>query len=193
MDREAVLDLLLQAARLKWLPRSGWVMRGIADPESVAEHSWGVALLALTLGSLEEGPVDREKLLVTALLHDLPEVLLSDIPTPALRYLAAEAKQRAEEAALADLLAALPERERWRAWWDEFESGSSVEGRLVRDADRLDMMIQAYLYEERRGAALGEFWVGQEERPFHSATATALFTALSARRRTGEPVVGCAQ
>ena len=99
MDVAAALDLLLQAARLKWVTRSGWAMRGVPDPESVAEHSWGVAVLALVLAQESGAPLDRGRLLTTALLHDLQEVVTGDIPSPATGYFPPGAKRQAEEAA----------------------------------------------------------------------------------------------
>jgi len=183
VDPEEALGFLLQAARLKWVPRIGWLLRGVSDPESVAEHAWGVALLALALSEGVEGPLDRGKLLTIALLHDLPEAALSDIPTPALRYLPPQAKRRAEQAAMADLLAPFPEADRLLEWWYEFEEASSPEGRLVRDADRLEMLLQAHLYEQSRGCLLDEFWEGQGERPFHFPASQALYDTLCRHRK----------
>lgn len=174
------LDLLLRSARLKWVTRSGWQMRGVADAESVADHTWGVAWLALVLADLVEEPLDRAKLLALALTHDLAEVVLSDIPGPALRYLPAEAKQQAEERALGDLLASLPTRDELLSGWREFETAASPEGRLVRDADRLDMLIQAFLYETAQGARLDEFW--SEPFAFSFVAAEHLYQVLRARR-----------
>ena len=178
MDPDAVLGLLRQAARLKWVPRAGWLMRGVADPESVAEHAWGVALMALVLAEGVEEPLDRGKLLAIALIHDLPEAVLSDIPSPALRHLPARAKREAEEGGLSELLAPLPEARRLREWWREFEEGSSPEGRLVRDADRLEMLLQAALYEETRGAQLEEFWPSDQECSFFFSFSQAIYQAL---------------
>ncbi|HIE38351.1 MAG TPA: HD domain-containing protein [Anaerolineae bacterium] len=178
MDPDAVLDFLRQTIRLKWVVRTGWMMRGVADPESVAEHAWGVALVALVLAEGVEEPLDREKLLTIALLHDLPEAVLSDIPMPALRHLPQGVKRRAEEEALARMLVPLPGARRLREWWQEYEEGSSPEGRLVRDADRLEMLLQAALYEETRGARLEEFWSASREFVFFFPLSQALYRAL---------------
>lgn len=176
-----LLDLLLQSAQLKWVTRSGWQMRGVSDPESVAEHAWGVAWLALLLADLVEEPLDRHKLLALALFHDLPEVVLSDIPAPALHYLGAGAKQEAEERILAEMLAPVPSGERWLAWWREYEAFDSPEGRLVRDADRLELLIQAYLYEKARSIRLDEFW-DDPSAQFSFAAAQRIYEALCTRR-----------
>ena len=185
MDVAAALDLLLQAARLKWVTRSGWAMRGVPDPESVAEHSWGVAVLALVLAQESGAPLDRGRLLTTALLHDLQEVVTGDIPSPATGYFPPGAKRQAEEAVLTRLLAALTDGERLLDGWREFDGASTAEGRLVRDADRLEMLVQAYLYEESRGSDLAEFWEGQDETLFYSDEARSLYRELCRRRERG--------
>ncbi len=155
-----MLGLLLQFQQLKRTLRTGWVMRGVPDAESVADHSFGVAFISLLLADLVDQPLDRAKVLTIALLHDLPESVTGDIPSPAMRYFPAGAKQRAELEILAALLDDVPSAEQWRAWWVEFEEGASVEARIVHDADRLDMLIQAYVYEQTTGNRwLDEFWL----------------------------------
>ena len=171
------MQLLLDANRLKRTPRAGWVMRGVADAESVADHSFGVAFISMILAEI----VDKAKLLTIALLHDLPESVIGDLPTPAAVHFPPEAKHKAEAETLNELLRQLPCAERWYSWWQEFEDGTSIEGQLVRDADRLDMLIQAHVYEQTTGNRwLEEFWPRPDASPFESAVAQALYEELRA-------------
>jgi len=184
MDASTVLQLLLDAHRLKRTPRTGWVTRGVPDAESVADHSFGVAFISLILAEVVEQPLDKAKLLIIALLHDLPESLISDLPTPAAAHFPPGAKRKAETEALNKLLYKLPYAERWHSWWQEFEDGTSVEGRLVRDADRLDRLIQAHVYEQTTSNRwLDEFWPRSDVSPFESAAAQALYEQLRALRQ----------
>ncbi len=161
-------------------------MRGVTDAESVADHSFGVAFISLTLAELVEQPLDKSKLLTIALLHDLPESLIGDIPSPATIYFPPQATRTAEEAVLGELLRHLPCADQWRAWWQEFECRTSAEGRLVRDADRLDMLIQAYVYEQTtRNRWLEEFWPPSDPPPFEFAATRALYDELRALRERG--------
>lgn len=177
---DSVLKLLLSASQLKLVPRTGWVMRGVTDAESVADHSFGVAFISLILADMVDQPVDKAKLLTIALLHDLPESTISDIPSPATAYLPPGAKRNAEAAALMALLAPLPDAETWLRWWHEFEDGSSIEGLLVRDADRLDMLLQAHIYEQTTGNCwLEEFWSSSCAASFEFAATQSLYKALS--------------
>jgi putative hydrolase of HD superfamily len=178
----------LQANRLKLVPRAGWAMRGIVDPESVSDHTFGVAFIALVLAESVEQPVDRTKLLTMALLHDLPEVVLGDIPSPAARYLPPDAKTAAERDVLAGLLDGLACCEQWQRWWREYEEQATIEGRLIHDADRLDMLLQAHVYEQTTGnQLLEEFWMETTRASFNCEPSRSLFDALcQARQRAGD-------
>lgn len=131
-------ELQRTAARLKDVQRAGWVRAGHPAPESVAAHSWAVSFLAL----LRCPPgLDRERLLVMAILHDLAEVTVGDI-TPHDGISAAE-KHAREAAAMADLLADRPDL---LATWEEAEARQSPEARLLKQLDLLDMKLQAEHY-----------------------------------------------
>ena len=153
-------DLAAAMVRLKRVPRAGWLLRGVAasQAESVAAHSWGVALVALALAELQEEPVDVGRLLSMCLLHDLAESVLGDLPGPAADYLPPGAKQAAERLALHDILVRLPFAATWQALWEEYETGATFEAQLARDADRLDMLVQAAGYEAAGQRNLDEFW-----------------------------------
>jgi putative hydrolase of HD superfamily len=188
---DSVLDLLLHANQLKRVPRTGWVMRGLVDAESVSDHAFGVAFIALVLAHMMEQSVDVAKVLTIALLHDLPEGVLGDIPSPALSSALSNAKRAAEDEVLSTMLSGLPRLEQWRVWWREFEERASPEGKLVRDADRLDLLLQAYVYEQTTGNRwLEEFWLDTSAAAFEFEVSRSLFAALcEARdrwRRQGE-------
>jgi len=179
--------LLLDANRLKVMPRTGWLLRGIAQAESVAAHSFGVAFLCLLLAELVQEPLDRSRLLTIALLHDLPESRTTDIPHPAIRYFGPETKRNGEEQALTEMLTDLPFAQAYHDLWRDFEDSRTPEGRLVRDADRLELLIQAYVYERSTGnRLLGEFWEKTDEDFFTFPIARQLFSLLRQRREEKE-------
>lgn len=126
---------------LKDLARAGWVRVGVPAPESVAAHSWGVALLAAFFCP---PALDREKLLIMAILHDLAEVRVGDI-TPHDGIPHAE-KHRREREAMAVLLGDHPAL---LAIWHEAEAGESPEARLLKQLDRMDLGVQARRYASR--------------------------------------------
>lgn len=112
----------------------------------MAEHTYGVALLAFLVGGhlgMDPGP-----LLSMALVHDLAEALTGDvIPRDGV---AAAVKKRREEEALAIMCADLHPREAQAilTLWRRFEFGDDPEARLLRELDRLDIALQALAYEE---------------------------------------------
>ena len=148
----ADLEALLEAIRLKALPREGWVRRGVPSPESVAAHSWGVAWLVLAL--LPED-LDRGKALAYAVLHDLPEVRVGDI-TPADGVSRPEKRAR-EHHAMAGLCEPLEAGAALQRSWEAYEAQADPESRFVRELDRLDMALQCVVYTERGHPGLREF------------------------------------
>lgn len=159
MGTTAVLQFLLHTNQLKRTARTGWGQRGVPQVESVAAHSYGVITIALTVARLIEEPVNIGRLLVMAALHDLPEGLTSDIPTPAWRFLPANIKESVERGAMNQITADVPFGADIMAIWEELQQAETAESRLVHDADKLDMYLQAWQYEQQTGNRhLAEFW-----------------------------------
>lgn len=137
----ALVTRLGRLLQLKELTRAGWVRVGVAGPESVADHSFGVALLAALL--CPPG-LDREKVLLMAILHDLAEVEVGDItPHDGVSH---EEKHAREAAAIRALLAGWPEL---LTLWEECDAKSTPEARFVKRLDRLDLGLTARRYAER--------------------------------------------
>lgn len=154
----ALYSLQSRLITLKLLPRTGWLQRGLRDPESIAEHTFVVATLALLVGDLQPG-LDRGRLMAIALIHDIAEALIGDLPASARRLLGATAKYEAERKALLELFADLPQADEYVSLWEEYARGGSPEARLVKALDRLEMLAQALAYERAGSRALAEFWV----------------------------------
>ena len=152
-----LLEFFIAAGRLKGERRRGWVVKlGVGDAESVADHSYRTALLAMVYGDL--GGLDTEKVVKMALIHDLPEALVGD-SMPGERT--ASKKLALESSAMKRILRSLPRGQREEYWriWLEFSRGRSREARLVRQVDKLEMAVQASEYARSRGSpGLGEFF-----------------------------------
>ncbi|MCB8982852.1 MAG: HD domain-containing protein [Ardenticatenaceae bacterium] len=182
MDVTAVLETLLHGNQLKRTPRTGWVQRGVPQAENVAAHSFGVVYVTLILAPLVEEEIDLGKALAMAALHDLPEGLTSDIPTPAWVYLPPDIKTSVERQAMLTMLADVAFAAPLLAWWEELHTAVSPEAHLVHDADKLEMFIQAVMYEEQTGnRQLAEFW--HIPHTFHYPQAQALYEELRRRRQ----------
>jgi putative hydrolase of HD superfamily len=138
-DLDGILAFLRSAERLKTVTRSGWTSAG--EPESVAEHTWRLCLMAMLLyGGAPE--VDLARLLRMCLIHDLGEAIRGDVPAPAQAKLGAKSAE--ERADLIELTAPLPSalRQEIVALWDEYEAADSREARLAKGLDKLETILQ---------------------------------------------------
>ena len=179
---DGLLRFFHLAGRLKDTPRAGWALRGIMSPESVAEHSQRVALLALVLAPRAEPPLDVSRCVSLSLVHDLAEALVGDI-TP-YDGVAADEKRRREEEAMRHL-AGLAGDAGLLALWREYDAAESPEARFVKELDKLETVLQAAEYEERGAGALDEFWENAGARLTSPATRALLDTLRRERGRDG--------
>jgi putative hydrolase of HD superfamily len=166
-----MLSTLIELQRLKGLERTGWMLRGIAaGAESVADHSYGVALAAMLMADelIARGvAVNVERVLRVALLHDWAEVRVGDMPRTAAEYFGVEARKRAERSAFKDIVSRLDTNgvaEKYNALHEDYEERASLEARLVKAADVIDLLVQTLAFERAGVRGLDEFWDGVAER-----------------------------
>jgi putative hydrolase of HD superfamily len=139
------LEFLRAAERLKVMTRSAYTTTGA--PESVAEHSWRVCLMALVLHD-HFPEVDVARLLAMCVVHDLGEAIGGDIPAPEqARRLAADpsaGKAANEREDLLKLVRPLPEGVRHEivSLWDEYEAAQTPTARLAKALDKLETILQ---------------------------------------------------
>lgn len=129
--------------QLKSLPRAGWVRIGIDNPESVAAHSWGLAMLCLEWAPKSETPLDIQRVLQIALVHDLPEVIAGDItPHDGVSTVEKhELERKAAQQMMPNHLYKL---------WEEYQDNQTPEAHFVHQMDKIDMAIQAIAYRDKK-------------------------------------------
>lgn len=150
-----LLDALLALQPLHDLPRTGWILRGIASPETVGAHTLSTAFVVLALGPRVEPAIDVERVLAMAVLHDVPEALTGDLPRSAAELLPAGVKQAAEERAGRQLLGPISGLALER--WQEYREQSTREARFARVCDRLQLGLQLAAYVRGGRTGLAEF------------------------------------
>lgn len=118
----------------------------------MADHSYGVALLALLMCPPE---LNRSRVLELALLHDLAEVETGDF-TPH-DGVSGETKRRLEREAFSSLLEELPNQDHLLSIFAEYQDATTAEARWVKSIDKLEMSLQCLNYEDDYGMELQEF------------------------------------
>ncbi|KAK4119955.1 hypothetical protein N657DRAFT_580845 [Parathielavia appendiculata] len=141
------LPFLHLIQQLKHLPRTGW-LRTVENPESVASHSFRLALIGL----FAPKGLDRSRCIFLGLCHDLAESVVGDIPTYA--GVPKEQKYKLERSGFEYIESLVkpcnPDlaQEIIEAWLD-YEEGRTPEGRWVKEMDKFECLTQAYEYEQR--------------------------------------------
>lgn len=159
----SILETLIAGYGLKLLKRSGWIQSGLSEEqvETVAAHSWGMAYLFNVLEDIFPNNINKYRALKMAVMHDLAEAKVGDI-TPADNIPAPE-KQLLERDAFQELSAQFSQGGAdLMAIWEEFEAGRTPEAQLIKRLDKLDMLIQATIYEQTTGINLDSFWQGMD-------------------------------
>lgn len=137
----AQLDFLLTCDRLKSVSRTTFLHDG-SRAENSAEHSWHLALMALTLGEYAPAGTDLERVIRLLLVHDLVEIGAGDLHFDA-GAAAQAAQMKAEEQAAIQLFGLLPapQAAEFLALWHEFEAQQTTEARFARALDALQPML----------------------------------------------------
>jgi putative hydrolase of HD superfamily len=143
MESEAVriLDFLTLSERLKRELRHSWLSDG--RRESVAEHSWQMALIALLAYRHLAHPVEISRVLKMILVHDLVEALAGDVPF----FEASERKQlkaERERAAIEEIRSRIAGETGQEIFelWHEFEARATDEAKFATALDHLEVQIQ---------------------------------------------------
>ena len=141
-----ILDFLKTAANLKKISRQGWIDKlSLNNPESVADHSYSMAVMSMVISDLEN--YNSEKILKMVLLHDLAESKIGDY-TP--QQLSSEKKTKLENSAFDEIIENLPDliKTQYLQIWQEYQENTSPESKIVHQIDKLEMALQAKIYQK---------------------------------------------
>ncbi len=171
-------DFFKIAANLKNIPRQGWIEKlKIENPESVADHTFSTTIISLIYSDLQK--LDTAKVLKMSLLHDLAESVVGDI-TPSMRDY--NNKIDLETKTFKKIIKNLPNnlQKEYLQIWNEYVQNKSKEAQLVHDADRLELALQANIYEKNgfKKARLLSFY-NTADRDIKSARLRKILSELS--------------
>lgn len=137
------VNFLMEIDKVKGILRQSVILGDVNRRENDAEHSWHMAVCAITLKKyVTFEKVDMERVLKMILLHDLVEIYCDD--TPAFSNYSKEEKYYKELAAAEKIFSLLP-REQYREYfdlWVEFENMETDESKFANVFDRFQGFIQ---------------------------------------------------
>ncbi len=177
-----LLNFFIEVGKLKRKFRKGWLIHGIKNSESTAEHIFRMTIIAWVLGKNKK--LNMEKVIKIALVHDLCEVYAPDMTpydpllpkdrkkameilkkwpkfTPSLKIKKYKNKYKIELLALKRLVSRLPLhlRKEILNLWLEFEKGLSKEGRFVKQVDKVENLLQGLEYWKKHGKIQHKLWM----------------------------------
>lgn len=139
------IDFFKYTTNLKNILRQGWINKlNLQRPESVADHSYSVTIMAMVFSDLLK--LDTEKILKMSLLHDLAESKIGDI-TP--ERMPKDDKLKIENNAMKEILNELDNdmSKKYFSIWEEYLNENTRESKLLHQIDKLEMALQARIYE----------------------------------------------
>ena len=137
MEIKTLISFLNAVEPLKFRTRHSWTSSG--RQESVAEHSWRLALMAYLVKD-EFPTADIHKVILMCLVHDLGEAVTGDIPA----FFKTSQHEQAEDEAVACLLSKLdqPYREELTLLFEEMEAQNSLEAKIYKALDKMECLVQ---------------------------------------------------
>ena len=140
-----IIDFFKTSVNLKKIQRQGWIDKlSIENPESVADHSYSMAIMGMIISDMEN--YNSEKILKMILLHDLAESKIGDYTPGQIDF---DKKNEIENTAFLKILEDLPNSiiSKYQNIWKEYQENSSPESQIVHQLDRLEMALQTKTYQ----------------------------------------------
>jgi putative hydrolase of HD superfamily len=171
-DTRDITAFLYEIGQLKRSPRTGWLTAGVSSPESVADHCHRASVIAAAIAVMEGADPQRAAFL--AIWHDSQETRTTDLSHLAKKYVRPLGNETVTCAQVSHLPAAMASVIRGAV--EEYEARETGEALCARDADKIELLLQAREYTDQGHPGL---------RPFMDSALAALRTA-SARALAAE-------
>jgi len=158
----SLVPFLSEVIKIKRTVRTGWKRKNVPEPESVSDHMYFMALMAL-VATPEH--LNKDKCIKIAIVHDLAECITGDI-TPH-DGISPDDKHKMEKEAIEKIVNLLPseaQRDEVMSLYLEYENKSTPEACFVKDLDKLEMIHQAFHYERETEINLGGFFKSVEQK-----------------------------
>jgi len=158
MNTTRFLECLFEISSLSRMQRTGWVLAGVPNPESIADHCFETAIISFLLAkNLNDPNLDMGKMLVMALFHEIGEARLTDLPRRSKKYVKGF-KNIAEREAAEDILSdVIGDKKELIALLDEYHNLASTEAKLVEAAEELQIIFKALVYAKEGTGDITEY------------------------------------
>lgn len=142
-----VLEFYLLTTKLKEMIRTGWKHWNVDKDrlESVAEHIYGVSMLAIAMNSEFSYDIDISRVIMMIAVHELEEIEISDI-TP-FQGISPEEKKNAGHKAIRQILSPLVDAEFYIELIEEFDERETNEAKFAYQCDKLEADLMACKYD----------------------------------------------
>lgn len=142
-----VLNYYVVCNKLKNVIRTGWKDWKVKREriESVAEHIYGVQMLAIAMKSEYQYDIDMQKVIFMLAIHELGETVIGDLTQ---FQISREEKERIEHEAVRKILRGLIDGEQIERIFLEFDAHKTAEAKFAYMCDKLECDLQCKLYDE---------------------------------------------
>jgi len=143
---DLILNFFYTSSNLKKIPRQGWIDKlSMSHPESVADHTFSMAIMGMILSDLEK--YNTEKILKMVLLHDLAESITGDIIP---NKITNQEKILLENNTMKKIINDMPQslQKQYQELWNDYQNEKSGEAKFVHQLDKFEMALQAKIYSK---------------------------------------------
>jgi len=154
IDAERILECFMELHALTKLRRTGWILAGVPEAESVADHCFEAAVFAVILSKHLDAKVDIGKVVLMLLFHEVAEARITDLPRRSKDYIGAAKKSGEADAAL-DILHGVAED--IVGLLDEMHEKETIEARLAEAAEELQIIFRAMVYAKECRGDMSEY------------------------------------
>lgn len=160
IEAKKLLECFMELSSLTRMPRMGWILVGVPEPEKVADHCYETAMFAYILSKYIDYEFDMKKVLLMSLFHEIGEARLTDLPRRSKDYIG-KAKKIAEREASIDIITGIADE--IVDVLEEIHNLSSPEAKLFEAAEELQIIFKAMVYAKENRGDMSEYVIDAEK------------------------------
>ncbi len=168
MNTKKIVNFIFELSQLKRQRHTGFILAGVKNPDTVAEHSLRAAQIGYILAVME-GDANPEKGASMMIIHDNGEARVGDQHKVSARYFS---QKEGEKTAFSEQIQGLGEEieKKWTEYFLEYENRNTKEGVVAKDADWLEVAFQAKEYLDM-GYKSSQDWINNVEKALETESA----------------------